>query len=227
MAESAVTRSESFNRGASQLRAPDENTPLVFPLTAYPFFLHELLNENNLKLTAVEAVGGQQVASFKAMQVYEGSGLRPFDHRSSHWYLWQFCPPEPEMIDAEKERILKKTASNPGITRFMCVEPPENLPDQLFRAIYFYADQFIRSKPQAKLYFILDRRVANSPNHMSICIRDTWFTAARSSDNEGRRVVVVYKMDDEPGDVFDDRLLCDATSFTERYSDRYDQVKGN
>jgi hypothetical protein len=222
MADTALTRFEGVHRGASQLRAPDENHPLVFPLTAYPYFLHDLLNEETLKLTAVEAVGGRQVASFRAMQAYAECGLQLFDHRSSHWYLWKFFPPNPQVIDAEKEGILKKTASNPEITRYMCVPPPEDLPDQLFRAIYFYAERFNRSQPKAKLYFILDHDSANNnPNQMYLFIRDKWFVAERTSDDRGRSMVEVRKMDSEPGDAFDERLLCDAHSFADRYRVRY------
>jgi hypothetical protein len=224
LAEDAMKRAYEHSRAGTNLKAPNSQSPLIFPLSAYPFFLNLLLDEPQTEVRATEVIGESQVRALE--HVYDAAAIAKFkcpafDAHSFHWYLWSDCPFQEQSLDDEKMSLLKKTKNHANISRFIYMREPSQLPIPLFRTIYFYATQFMAGGAKAELCFVICSEHPATKNQMHIRCRNEWFSAYRVQRGHDSLLVSIEPSADEPVVAVPPSGCLSAQEFVERFREEY------
>jgi predicted nucleotide-binding protein with TIR-like domain len=223
LAEDAMRKAYEHFRAGTNLDTPSRHSPLIFPLSAYPFFLSLLLDEPETEFRAIEVIGEPQVQALE--HVYHAATARfkcpAFNAHSFHWYLWSDCPFQEHSLDHDKFALLKKTKDHANISRFIYLREPSGLPTPLFRTIYFYATQFVEGGAKAKLHFVIGSEHPRRRNEMLIRCRNKWFSAQRVERQDDTLLVSIEPSTDEPVLVVPPIGCLTALEFVERFKKEY------
>jgi hypothetical protein len=223
LAEDAMKKAYEHSRAGANLDVPTPDSPLIFPLSAYPFFLNLLLDEPETEVRATEVIGESQVRALE--HVYDAASARfkcpAFDAQSFHWYLWSDCPFQEECIDNDKIALLKKTKNHAGVSRFIYLREPSKLPGPLFRTIYFYASQFVEGGAKAQLYFVIGKEYPTRRNEMYIRCRNEWFSAYRVQRPDDSLRVSIEPSGREMFVAVPPRGCLSAQEFVQRFRKEY------
>jgi hypothetical protein len=166
---------------------------ISFPYEAYPRFLARLLEDERIKIRAVEAISVDQVEYFRALPSL-GRYAAP-QYRNFHWFLWS-SPDASSLLDDEKTATLLATKRHPGVSRTIVV--PRAVPKLLHDALLLYADQ-MRGGNSTLRFALVSKPIPEERNQMSLSMGGQIFRAHRLVDTgTGARTVCFEKTGEIP-----------------------------